>query len=67
MTDRQIRFHKGLAFQQFGEIQLEAFASSDGKSTWTPEELIPFGEKFKEVLIARVGTGFDFYILVYES
>ena len=65
--DRQLRFfnqneHK-LSCRKFGEITLRAEQSNDGVCKWDIEELIKFGDKFKEMLEIMIGSeSIDFYI-----
>ena len=67
--NRQIRFFNSsesmLTFRKFGEITLRAEPSDDKKDKWDVEELVEFGEKFKQVLESSVMSHcIDFYIAV---
>ena len=64
--NRQIRFFNSIErFRKFGEITLRAEPSDDEMCKWDVEELVQFGEKFKEVLESSVVSNcIDFYIAV---
>ena len=67
--NRQIRFFNSTehdtSFRKFGEITLRAEPSDDEMCKWDVEELVQFGEKFKEVLESSVVSNcIDFYIAV---
>ena len=69
--NRQIRFATArsmehqTSFLKFGEITLRAEPSDNKRCKWNIEELVQFGEKFKEVLESSVGSNcIDFYIAV---
>ena len=65
--DRQIRFFNHnehlISCRKFGEITLRAEQSDDGICKWNVNELIEFGNKFKEMLEIMIGSEcIDFYI-----
>ena len=65
---RQIRLpaHREPRWKEFGEISLLAIPSGDDECKWDLEELVEFGEKFKEVLQSSVlSESIDFYIAVH--
>ena len=65
---RQIRLpaHGEPFWGKFAEISLLAIPSNDEECKWDLEELVEFGEKFKEVLQSSVlSTSIDFYIAVH--
>ena len=67
--NRQIRFFNTIeqvtGFRKFGEITLRAEPSDDERCKWDVEELVRFGEKFKEAVESSVGSNcIDFYIAV---
>ena len=67
--NRQIRFFNSIehktTFRKFGEITLRAQPSNDERYKWDVEELVEFGNKFKEVLESSVVSDcIDFYIAV---
>lgn len=67
--NRQIRLFNSIehktSFRKFGEITLRAEPSDDEMCKWSVEELVQFGDKFKEVLESSVVSNcMDFYIAV---
>ena len=69
LADRQIRFDNGrekISRLRFGEITLRAMPSDDGKTAWTPGELVSFGNAFVKVVEYYTGTNgvIDFYLAI---
>jgi hypothetical protein len=67
--NRQIRFFNSIedktTFRKFGEITFRAEPSDDASCKWDIDELVEFGNKFKEIIESYVAShSIDFYVAV---
>ena len=68
-TNRQIRLHNDYellcTWHKYNEITFQAVPSDNGESTWDTNELLEFGNAFKEVLETYMNSRcIDFYIAI---